>query len=504
MKFRPCIDIHNGKVKQIVGSTLTGDLQTNFISKNSPSFFAEKYKKDGLFGGHIIMLDSSLATKKIAIQVLQESPNTFNIGGGVTKKNAQKFLDSGAAKVIVSSYVFDGNKFQLEKLKKLSKTVGKENLVLDLSCKRQNCNDIVMTNKWKTVTDLQINAETLETLSEFVSEFLIHAVDKEGRQSGVEKTLIHNLAKNCKIPVVYAGGIRDFLDIQAIEKLGQGKMNFAVGSALDLFGGSLSYDQIVNKYGNKQLPIRIIPCLDVKNGRTVKGVNFINFQDAGDPVELGKFYFTEGADELVFLDIGATVENRKTFTDLVEDIAAEINIPFTVGGGIKTVEDISLMLRSGADKVSIGSEAVKNPELISSAAKQFGSQCIVISVDAQRRKSGNGWEIFIKGGTENTGIDAIEFSQEVCELGAGELLVNSLDRDGMRTGYDNELLSAISQTVSIPVIASSGAGQMSDFLDAVEQGKVAAVLAASLFHFGEMRVSEVKKFLNQNGIPVCL
>jgi len=504
MKFRPCIDIHNGQVKQIVGSTLTGDLQTNFVAANSPLFFAEKYQKDGLFGGHIIMLDSSSATEETAIAVLQKFPNSFRLGGGINEKNAQKFLDLGAEKVIVSSCIFDNGELDIRKLKKLSQTIGRENLVLDLSCRRSNNSYVVVTNKWETFTNLEINQKTLEILSEFVSEFLIHAVDREGKQLGIEEDLIRELSVSCKIPVVYAGGVRNFKDIETISNLGKGKIDFTIGSALDLFGGNLPYEKIVGSYSENLLPIRIIPCLDVKNGRTVKGVNFINFQDAGDPVELGKFYSAEGADELVFLDIGATVENRKTFAELVERIAAEINIPFTVGGGIKTVEDIALMLRCGADKVSIGSAAVGNPELVSLAAKRFGNQCIVISVDAKRCESGNGWEIFIKGGTENTGLDTIEFSKTMFDLGAGELLVNSLDRDGMRTGYDNELLRTISETVNIPIIASSGAGQMTDFSNAVKKGQASAVLAATLFHFGEMRICEVKNFLKKNGIPVRL
>ena len=503
-RFRPCIDIHDGQVKQIIGSTLMNGLQTNFVSQYSPSFFAEKYKKDGLLGGHIVMLDCSPETEKVTIEALQIFPKGLHIGGGITEKNAQKFLDAGASKVIVSSYIFKDGKLNIEKLKKLSEIVGKERLVLDLSCRKKNDSYIVVTDKWETFTNLEISKETVEMLEKFVSEFLVHGVDQEGKQSGIEESLICILAECCTLPVVYAGGVQNREDIELINKLGKGKIDFTVGSALDLFGGDLSYKKIVEKNCNFSLPIRIIPCLDVKNGRTVKGVNFVDFQDVGDPVELGKFYSDEGADELVFLDIGATLENRKTFTELVERIAKEINIPFTVGGGIQTIDDISTLLRCGADKVSLGSVVVKNPELVSIAAEQFGSQCVVISVDAKRRKEGAGWEIYIKGGTENTGLDAIEFSKKMCELGAGELLVNSLDRDGTKSGYDNELLRSITEVVNIPVIASSGVGKMEDFVDGVKKGKVSAVLAATLFHFGEMRICEVKEFMQENGGPVRL
>ena len=250
------------------------------------------------------------------------------------------------------------------------------------------------------------------------------------------------------------------------------------------------------------LPIRIIPCLDVTNGRVVKGVNFVNLRDAGDPVTLAEFYANEGADELVFLDIGVTVENRATFVDIVEQIAAKINIPFTVGGGIRTLDDINLMLRSGAEKVSIGSAAVKNPQLVKDATEKFGSQAVVISVDPKWNPEKKIWEIYVKGGRENTGIDAIEFAKSMAELGAGELLVNSLDRDGMKTGYDNALLKAISESVSVPIIASSGAGKLKHFLDGIQVGKANAVLAASLFHYGELRIKDVKQYLAEQGVAV--
>lgn len=247
---------------------------------------------------------------------------------------------------------------------------------------------------------------------------------------------------------------------------------------------------------------RIIPCLDVKNGRVVKGVNFVNFRDAGDPVELGKFYAREGADELIFLDITATYERRKTLVDLVERVAEAIDIPFTVGGGIAEIKDMEILLRKGADKISLGSVAVSNPDLVREGADRFGSQCIVISVDPKR--VGSAWKIFVKGGREETDRDALEFVLQMEEMGAGELLVNSLDRDGTREGYDLELLAAIKKRVKIPVIASSGAGKNEHFLAAFDEVDVDAVLAASLFHYGEMRISDLKKYLAENDIPVRL
>jgi cyclase len=247
---------------------------------------------------------------------------------------------------------------------------------------------------------------------------------------------------------------------------------------------------------------RIIACMDIAEGRVKKGTNFKNLRDAGDPVELGKLYSDQGADELVFLDIMATVENRRTLLDLVTRVAKEINIPFAVGGGIKTIVDIKNLLNAGADKVSIGSAAVINPYFINQVAQEFGSQCIVISVDP--KKENDVWKIYIKGGRERQEIDAIEFVKDMESRGAGELLINSLDRDGTKDGYDIELLKAINKVTSLPVIASSGAGKKEHFLEAFRDGKADAALAASLFHYGELDIMDLKKYLDKNNILVRL
>lgn len=247
---------------------------------------------------------------------------------------------------------------------------------------------------------------------------------------------------------------------------------------------------------------RIIPCLDIKDGRTVKGVNFEGLRDAGDPVELAKRYSEEGADELVFLDITATLEKRKTLVELVKRIAAEINIPFTVGGGIKTVDEIEELLKSGADKVSLNSSIVKNPELINQASDAFGAQAIVAAVDAKRNK--NSWNVYIKGGTEDTGLDAIEWMQEVEKRGAGEILLTSMDRDGTKSGFDIEILEKVNSLVNIPVIASGGAGTIEHCIEAITKGNADAVLAASIFHFKEIEIKALKKNMRAADIEVRL
>lgn len=249
---------------------------------------------------------------------------------------------------------------------------------------------------------------------------------------------------------------------------------------------------------------RIIPCLDVKNGRVVKGVNFINFKDAGDPAEVGAAYDKSGADELVFLDITASSDARDTAVEMVRKVAEKVFIPFTVGGGIRTVDDFKAILREGADKVSVNSAAIMNPGLISEAADKFGSQCVVVAIDAKRRADGEGFTIYKNGGRVDMGIDAVEWAMRAESLGAGEILLTSMDGDGTKAGYDLELTRAIAENVSIPVIASGGAGTMEHFYEAFTEGKAEAALAASLFHFKEMEIKDLKKYLREKGISVRL
>lgn len=248
---------------------------------------------------------------------------------------------------------------------------------------------------------------------------------------------------------------------------------------------------------------RIIPCLDVTDGRVVKGTNFINLRDAGNPVELAAFYDREGADELVFLDITASAQGRKTVLDMVYRTAGEVFIPFTVGGGISSLEDIRSILSAGADKVSINTAAVKNPGLVADAAQKFGSQCIVVAIDARQVAPGK-WEVYIHGGRTPTGIDAVEWARQVEGLGAGEILLTSMDRDGTKDGYDLELTRAVARAVNIPVIASGGAGTLEHIAEVLTAGEADAALAASIFHFGQYTIRQVKEYLKEKGVPVRL
>jgi cyclase len=249
---------------------------------------------------------------------------------------------------------------------------------------------------------------------------------------------------------------------------------------------------------------RIIPCLDVNNGRVVKGINFVNLKDAGDPVTVGEAYSKAGADELVFLDITASNERRATVADMVREVAKKVFIPFTVGGGIRTVDDVKAILREGADKVSMNSAAIDRPELVAEAADKFGSQCVVVAIDAKKREDGSGWNIYKHGGRIDVGIDAVEWAKKVTELGAGEILLTSMDADGTKAGYDIELTKQISEAVDVPVIASGGAGTMEHFYDALTTGQADAALAASLFHYKELEICDLKKYLRSKGVSVRL
>jgi len=250
--------------------------------------------------------------------------------------------------------------------------------------------------------------------------------------------------------------------------------------------------------------IRVIPCLDVNNGRVVKGVNFVNLRDAGDPVECAVAYDRAGADEVVFLDITASCDGRDTVVDMVREVAKKLFIPFTVGGGIRSVDDFREILREGADKVAVNSAAIKRPELIREAAEKFGSQCVVVAIDAKRRESNDGWNIYLNGGRVDTGIDALQWAKQAESLGAGEILLTSMDCDGTKAGFDVELTRTIADAVNIPVIASGGAGTLDHFVEAVKNGHADAVLAASLFHFKELEIKEVKQYMRDNGIDVRL
>lgn len=483
MLIIPAIDIIGGKCVRLT----QGDYSRVKEYYSDPLKVAFKFCNEGAKFLHVIDLEGAKIGRPVNLDVvariIRESGLPVQIGGGIRNfEDASRILAIGAKRVILGTSALNDISF----VKNLIDKFGVESVAVSVDVK----NGVVMTNGWTTNSGLEFEV-VLEKLRSVGLEILILTdVKRDGMLQSVNFELVEKVLKY-GFKVIVAGGVSSMNDIRRLEKLGA--YGCIVGKAL--YEGKIKLGR-----SRSNLAKRIIPCMDIKNGRVVKGVNFLDLKDAGDPVKLGGLYSEMGADELVFLDITATIENRKTLYDLVEKISENINIPFTVGGGVNTISDVRTLLMRGADKVSIGSYAVKRPSFVSDLANAFGSQCVVISVDA--KKVDCGWEIYINGGKDKTGIDAVEFAKQMEAAGAGELLVNSLDRDGMKNGYDIDLLKAISESVNIPVIASSGAGCKEDFLKAFTEADVDAVLAASLFHYGEISITELKEYLIENNITI--
>jgi phosphoribosylformimino-5-aminoimidazole carboxamide ribotide isomerase len=482
MLIIPAIDIIGGACVRLS----QGDYSKVKNYYCDPIEVAKKFKKQGIKLIHIIDLEGAKEGKPINFKKISEIEKITGLeiqtGGGIrTFKDAKRILNSGIKRVILGTSALKNPNL----VKKLIENFGKDRVAVSIDVK----NNEIMTNGWTANSSAKLES-VLEVLKKTGLEILIFTdVKQDGMLKGINpKNIKKVLGKGFK--VIAAGGVTTMEDVKKLEKLGA--YGCIIGKAL--------YEKKIDLPKSNNLAKRIVPCMDIKDGRVVKGINFVKLKDAGNPVELARYYSNAGADELVFLDIMATIEKRDTLYELVRNISENINIPFTVGGGIKNIEDIKMLLKSGADKVSIGSYAVENPDFIKQAANEFGSQCIVISIDP--KKINGEWKVFIKGGRENTNIDAIKFAKEMENLGAGELLVNSLDRDGMENGYDLELLKAIANAVNIPVIASSGAGCKEDFFEVFEETNVDAALAASLFHYGEIRIPELKNYLFENNITI--
>jgi cyclase len=462
---------------------------------DDPLKVAKEFQKQGADVLHVIDLEGAKSGRPVntdmILKITKSVKLPLEVGGGIrTYQNAAKLLEGGVRRVILGTSAVENEAL----IKKIIQNFGAGQLIVSIDVKGEK----VAVRGWKEVSEVSL-FDFLERLKIIgIKTIIITDIKKDGMLAGPNFELIKKIIRN-DFEVIIAGGVSSIDDIRQLNNLDIGGV--IIGKAL--YEGLIDLSQAVEVVKQKNnLTKRIIPCLDIKNGRVVKGVHFKNLKDAGDPVELGSLYSEMGADELTFLDITATVEKRQTICQLVARIAEYINIPFTIGGGIRSIEDIRNLLIVGADKVSICSAAVNNPDLVKKASKRFGSQCIVISVDA--KKKGDSWEIYINGGRKPTGVDAIAFSKQMQDLGAGELLVNSLDKDGTKDGYDIDLLQAVTEAVNIPVIASSGAGKMEDFLEIFQKTKVDAALAASLFHTKEISIPKLKKFLQTNKIKIRL
>ncbi len=477
----PAIDILGGKCVRL----FKGDYARVKQYAENPVEVAKRFVNEGAKYLHVVDLDGAKEGRTVNRELILDLAQSVNVpvqvGGGMRNyEDAASYLNAGIGRVILSTIALEDS----DLLSNLVSEFGANRIVVSLDLKGGQ----IATKGWLEVSNKCLDQilDDLENIG--IRTLIVTDIDRDGTLEGANsKVLEQFLGRGFEI--ISAGGVASENDVQCLKKVG-------VGAAIC---GKAIYEGRVS-FKKNNLSKRVIACMDVDGGRVVKGVNFKSLRDAGDPVDLGKIYSESGADELVYLDISATVENRKNLIELVEKVARQVFIPFTVGGGVNCVEDIRDLLQAGADKVSLGSAAVLNPDLVREASQRFGAQCVVISLDCKRVD--DGWELFIKGGREATGIDAIQFATRMEELGAGELLVNSLDKDGTKEGYDLELLESISEAVNIPVIASSGAGSKRDFLEAFEFAD--ACLAASLFHYGEIEIADLKQYLSDNSLTIRL
>lgn len=484
MLIYPAIDILGGKCVRLK----KGDYCDVTQYGDDPLTVATALVERGAKFLHVVDLDGARegrpVNSKIILKIAATVEVPVQVGGGIrTLADASLYLGSGVKRVILGTSAITNS----DLLSQISDKFGKDAFIVSLDVDGEK----LAINGW-----LKQSEKSLWDVVENFKSVIVTDIARDGTLEGPNLDLLRKFIEK-GIEVIAAGGVSADDDLVQLE--GIGCAGAIVGKAL--YEGRVRLPNDSEPFKNN-LAKRIIPCMDIADGRVVKGVKFTNLKDAGDPVELARRYSEMGADELVFLDISATVEERKTLYALVEKVASTINIPFTVGGGITSISDISKLLAAGADKVSLGTIAVTNPEFVRKAAARFGSQCIVISLDC--RRCDRGWEIYIRGGREATGLDAVEFAKKMAEFGAGELLINSLDRDGTGEGFDIDLLRAISDSVRLPVIASSGAGCKEDFLKAFSRGRADAGLAASLFHYGELGISELKKYLSDNKITIRL
>ena len=481
MLIFPAIDLIDGKCVRLT----QGDYQQKTIFSDSPVAVAQGFAKTGCKFLHIVDLDGAKAGSSQNLAVIEKIVANVNlsvqVGGGIrTVAAAEKLINIGVDRIILGTIAVTNQQLVADLIKRF----GPQRIVVSIDSK----DNTVKTEGWLSDSDKTERQLLDELIALGIQQIIYTDISSDGMLAGPNFANIAKLAK-ANLQIIVAGGVSYLQHLTKLKTMGI--YGAIIGKAL--YKNTIDLKDAVKQCQLNYLNKRIIPCMDVKDGRVVKGISFKNLKDAGDPIELAKKYCADKADELVILDITATIERRKNRESLVKNIARNINIPFTVGGGISSIDDIKLLLHSGADKVSIGSAAVRDIDLIKNASRQFGSQCIVISVDA--KKSKDGWQIYIDGGRTATDIDAIEFCKHIYNAGAGELLVNSLDNDGKGTGYDLELLAAIGNVVPLPIIASSGVGTLEHFSELFEKTNATAALAASIFHYGKYTIGDIKQYL---------
>ena len=485
----PAIDIIDGQCVRLT----KGDYNAKTIYSNSPVEVARHFEQLGFKRLHIVDLDGAKSKHIVNDGVLRDITRHTNLvvdfGGGIkSEEDICKAFDAGAAMVTVGSIAVTEPSLFMAWLDKY----GADRLVLGADVRHGK----ISINGWKEDSNIDLSDFLEEYVRHGVKNVLCTEISKDGTLAGPATDLYRSIMERYpQLHLIASGGVSSSADILRLEQAGIPAVVF--GKAF--YEGRIDISQLPI---NRGLAKRIIPCLDVKDGMTVKGTNFVNLRKAGDPVELGKAYSEAGADELVFLDITASAEGRKTFTDMVTKVAQEINIPFTVGGGVNELADVERLLYAGADKISVNSAAIRRPGLIDEITHKFGSQVCVCAIDA--RYDGGEWYCYVKGGRERTEHKLLDWAQEAQDRGAGEILFTSMNHDGVKNGFANEALAQLSDRLHIPIIASGGAGTMEHFLDAFRYGKADAALAASVFHFGEIKIPELKTYLRAQGVNVRL
>ncbi len=485
MKIFPAIDIKDKKCVRLI----KGDFNNKTEYEMSPVKQAGKYKDHGFKNLHIVDLDGALTGETVNLDIIQEIVKKFDlkveVGGGIRNSDSiQKYIDAGVEKVILGSAAIKDKSFLREACVKFPNKIA-----LGLDAK----DGYLSVSGWKENSNKLIIDYLKEVNDYGVSRIIYTDINRDGMKQSPNFSETSKVAEISNCPVIISGGVSSIDDIKRAKSL-KNVEGIIVGKAI--YDGDIQLEELVKE----MLKNRIIPCLDVKNGRVVKGINFVDLKDAGDPVEQAKIYSDGGADEICFLDITASNENRDIIYDVVQKTSKKCFVPLTVGGGVRSVEDIHKLLNCGADKVSINTAAVENSKVVIDSSKKFGSQCIVVAIDA--KKNGDKWEVFTHGGRKNSGIDVLEYAKQIEQNGAGELLITSMDRDGTQVGYDIDLISKISSIVNIPIIASGGVGNLDHLVDGIKLGKASAVLAASIFHYGKHSIKEAKDYLDLKGIPV--
>jgi cyclase len=498
-KIIPAIDFYNGNVVRLY----QGDFQRMETYSIKPIELLKYFLTQGVEQIHVINLNGTQSgdfftgsNYKVILSLIKESNKygcKIQLGGGIRSLEIIKeLMNLGLYKVIIGSLMFENHALFDNLIEKY-----KDDIIVALDV----LNNTLKIKGWMKDVKIDLKSHFRDLEQQGVTHFIITDVSRDGTLNGPNIELYKEISKlkQPRTKIIAAGGIGKINDIKNVLHYSDGVI---VGKAL--YNNKIrdnNLKDLIIKYDPTNLAKRIIPCLDFKKGRVVKGIQFNNLKDSGDPVELSKFYNAQGADELVFLDISATLENRASMIKTIRQVAEEVYIPFTVGGGIKNLNEITKIIKAGAEKISINTAAIDNPKIISNASQKFGSQSVVVAIDV--KKEGNSWEVYIKSGTESTGIDAINWAQEATKRGAGELLVTSMDKDGTQTGYDLKLITTLSKKVSIPIIASGGAGKYEHFYQAIKAG-AEAVLAASLFHKKTIYIKELKRFLLKHDIKVRL